>query len=236
MRERRRGLQLYVKRVFIMDDCEELLPPLPALRARRRRLRRPLAQRLARDPPEGPPDPGHPASPRAQVLAALKEMKEERPEKYRTFWKEFGAVLKEGLHRRRGAAATGSSSCCWPRRRDAPGELTLARRLRRAHEGRPGRDLLPDGARRERGRALAAPRGASGPGATRSCSSPIPSTSCGCGVPREFQGKKLVSVAKGDAAAGLRGGARSRPRRHGRSRRRAARTCSMPCAPGSRTT
>ena len=32
-----------------------------------------------------------------RILAALKEMKEQRPEKYQTFWTEFGAVLKEGL-------------------------------------------------------------------------------------------------------------------------------------------
>jgi molecular chaperone HtpG len=32
-----------------------------------------------------------------RLLASLKEMKEQRPEKYRTFWTEFGAVLKEGL-------------------------------------------------------------------------------------------------------------------------------------------
>ena len=32
-----------------------------------------------------------------RILAALKEMKEQRPEHYRTFWTEFGAVLKEGL-------------------------------------------------------------------------------------------------------------------------------------------
>src|SRR5262249_27819243 len=32
-----------------------------------------------------------------RLHAALKEMKGERPEKYQTFWGEFGAVLKEGL-------------------------------------------------------------------------------------------------------------------------------------------
>ena len=32
-----------------------------------------------------------------RLLGALEEMKDERPEKYRTFWNEFGAVLKEGL-------------------------------------------------------------------------------------------------------------------------------------------
>src|SRR5262249_29977162 len=32
-----------------------------------------------------------------RVLGTLKEMKEQRPERYQTFWTEFGAVLKEGL-------------------------------------------------------------------------------------------------------------------------------------------
>ena len=59
------GSQLYVKRVFIMDDWRGAAAAVPALRARRRRLRRPVAERLARDPPEGPPDPGHPQAPRA---------------------------------------------------------------------------------------------------------------------------------------------------------------------------
>jgi molecular chaperone HtpG len=32
-----------------------------------------------------------------RILASLKEMKEQRPDHYRTFWREFGAVLKEAL-------------------------------------------------------------------------------------------------------------------------------------------
>src|SRR5262249_25102241 len=92
-----RGLQLYVKRVFIMDDWRELLPPYLrfvrgvvasddlSLNVSREILQKDrqvqaIKRHLVR-----------------RILAALKEMKEQRPEKYRAFWAEFGAVLKEGL-------------------------------------------------------------------------------------------------------------------------------------------
>jgi molecular chaperone HtpG len=92
-----RGLQLYVKRIFIMDDWRELLPPYLrfvrgviasddlSLNVSREILQKDrqvqaIKKHLVR-----------------RILAALKEMKEQRPEKYRTFWMEFGAVLKEGL-------------------------------------------------------------------------------------------------------------------------------------------
>ena len=92
-----RGLQLYVKRIFIMDDWRELLPPYLrfvrgvvasddlSLNVSREILQKDrqvqaIKKHLVR-----------------RILAALKEMKDQRPEKYRTFWTEFGAVLKEGL-------------------------------------------------------------------------------------------------------------------------------------------
>ena len=92
-----RGLSLYVKRVFIMDDWRELLPPhLRFVRGvvssddlslnvsreilQKDRQVQAIRKHLVR-----------------RVVGALKEMKEQRPEKYRAFWTEFGAVLKEGL-------------------------------------------------------------------------------------------------------------------------------------------
>jgi molecular chaperone HtpG len=92
-----RGLSLYVKRVFIMDNWRELLPPhLRFVRGvvssddlslnvsreilQKDRQVQAIRKHLVR-----------------RVTAALKEMKEQRPEKYATFWTEFGAVLKEGL-------------------------------------------------------------------------------------------------------------------------------------------
>jgi molecular chaperone HtpG len=92
-----RGLSLYVKRVFIMDDWRELLPPhLRFVRGvvssddlslnvsreilQKDRQIQAIRKYLVR-----------------RLLAALREMKEQRAEHYRTFWAEFGAVLKEGL-------------------------------------------------------------------------------------------------------------------------------------------
>jgi molecular chaperone HtpG len=92
-----RGLSLYVKRVFIMDDWRELLPPYLrfvrgvvssddlALNVSREILQKDrqvqaIRKYLVR-----------------RLLATLKEMAEQRAEKYRAFWAEFGAVLKEGL-------------------------------------------------------------------------------------------------------------------------------------------
>jgi len=92
-----RGLSLYVKRVFIMDDWRDLLPAYLrfvrgvvssddlSLNVSREILQKDrqvqaIRKYLVR-----------------RLLAALKEMKEQRSEKYRTFWTEFGAVLKEGL-------------------------------------------------------------------------------------------------------------------------------------------
>jgi molecular chaperone HtpG len=92
-----RGLSLYVKRVFILDDWRELLPAyLRFVRGvvssddlslnvsreilQKDRQMQAIRKYLVR-----------------RILGALKEMKEQRPETYRTFWTEFGAVLKEGL-------------------------------------------------------------------------------------------------------------------------------------------
>ena len=92
-----RGLSLYVKRVFIMDDWRDLLPAhLRFVRGvvssddlslnvsreilQKDRQVQAIRKYLVR-----------------RIVGALKEMKEQRPEKYRTFWTEFGAVLKEGL-------------------------------------------------------------------------------------------------------------------------------------------
>jgi len=96
-RDFRRGLQLYVRRVLIMDDCEALLPPYLrfvkgvvdaqdlSLNVSREILQqdrhiRMIQRRLTK-----------------KVLSSVKELKAKDGEKYATFWGEFGAVLKEGL-------------------------------------------------------------------------------------------------------------------------------------------
>jgi molecular chaperone HtpG len=92
-----RGLSLYVKRIFIMDDWRELLPAYLrfvrgvvasddlSLNVSREILQKDRQVQAVRKYLV------------RRLLASLKEMKEQRPEKYRTFWTEFGAVLKEGL-------------------------------------------------------------------------------------------------------------------------------------------
>jgi molecular chaperone HtpG len=92
-----RGVQLYVKRVFIMDDCKELLPP--ALRFVRGvvasdDLSLNVSREILQQDRQIQAIRKHLVR---RVLGALKEMKEGDAEKYRTFWAEFGAVLKEGL-------------------------------------------------------------------------------------------------------------------------------------------
>jgi molecular chaperone HtpG len=94
----KRGLHLYVKNVFINEDCEELLPSylrflkgvvdssdLPLNVSREmlqddvviRRIRKSLVTR---------------------VLKELAELKERTPETFQTFYEHFGVVIKEGVH------------------------------------------------------------------------------------------------------------------------------------------
>jgi molecular chaperone HtpG len=96
-RDDRKGLKLYVKRVFIMDAAEQLLPaylrfvrgvvdsddlPLNVSREilqQNRNLEK-LKSACAR-----------------RVLDLLDKLAKDEPEKFATFWKTFGNVFKEGL-------------------------------------------------------------------------------------------------------------------------------------------
>ncbi|MFJ8617468.1 molecular chaperone HtpG [Streptomyces clavifer] len=97
MQGHKRGVQLYVKRVFIMDDCEALMPTYLrfvkgvvdaqdlSLNVSREILQQDrqielMRRRLVK-----------------KVLSTVKDMMSAAPEKYGTLWKEFGRVLKEGL-------------------------------------------------------------------------------------------------------------------------------------------
>ena len=95
--DKARGVHLYVKRVFIMDDCSDLLPEylrfvrgvvdsedLPLNISREILQQNRQIQRMNRGVT-------------AKVLGALKDLAEKDPEKYAAFWAEFGRVLKEGL-------------------------------------------------------------------------------------------------------------------------------------------
>ncbi|MFC7272658.1 molecular chaperone HtpG [Paractinoplanes rhizophilus] len=96
-RDARRGLQLYVKRVFIMDDSKELIPDYLrfvkgvvdaadlSLNISREILQQDrhiqmIRRRLVK-----------------KVLSTIKDLLTNNREKYDTFWREFGRALKEGL-------------------------------------------------------------------------------------------------------------------------------------------
>ncbi len=96
-REARRGVKLYVRRVFIMDDVEQFLPlylrfikgvvdsgDLPL------NVSRELLQQV-------PEIEGMRSALTRRVLELLAKLASEEPEKYQTFWNEFGRVVKEGL-------------------------------------------------------------------------------------------------------------------------------------------
>jgi molecular chaperone HtpG len=121
-----RGVQLYVKRVFIMDDCEELLPSYLrfvkgvvdaqdlSLNVSREILQQDrqiqlMHRRLAK-----------------KVLSTVKEMMTADAEKYATFWREFGRVLKEGLlgDQENRDAILGVSSFATTHDQDQPTTLT----------------------------------------------------------------------------------------------------------------
>jgi molecular chaperone HtpG len=97
-REHKRGVHLYVKRVFITDNCEAVLPDylrfmngvvdssdLP-LNVSREILQEDVQIKRIQKNLVG------------KVLSTLAEMKEKTGEDYLKFYKEFGPVLKEGIH------------------------------------------------------------------------------------------------------------------------------------------
>ena len=95
-REAARGLKLYIKRTFIMDDAEQFMPmylrfvkgvldsaDLPLNVSREILQNTPMVDSIR-------------AALTKRVLDMLAKMATNEPEKYATFWGQFGAVLKEG--------------------------------------------------------------------------------------------------------------------------------------------
>jgi molecular chaperone HtpG len=95
--EMKRGVQLYVKRVFVMDECKELMPSHLrfvkgvvdahdlSLNVSREILQKDrqiavIRKQLVK-----------------KVLSTLEEMKRDAADDYLTFWAHFGPALKEGL-------------------------------------------------------------------------------------------------------------------------------------------
>ena len=96
-RDKRGGVKLYVKRVFIMDDAEALMPvylrfvkgvidsaDLP-LNVSRELLQESRDVKAIRE------------GSTKRVLSMLEDVAENQKDKYAEFWKQFGAVLKEGM-------------------------------------------------------------------------------------------------------------------------------------------
>ncbi|MCZ6763490.1 MAG: molecular chaperone HtpG [Alphaproteobacteria bacterium] len=96
--ERASRLKLYVRRVFITDDCEELLPSwlrflrgvidsedLPLNVSREMLQNNPVVAKIR-------------TATVKRVLGELKKKADKAPDEYRLFWENFGPVLKEGLY------------------------------------------------------------------------------------------------------------------------------------------
>jgi molecular chaperone HtpG len=95
-RDRMHGLKLYVKRVFIMEDAEQLMPRY--LRFIRGIIdTNDLPLNVSREILQGSKtiDSIRAASVK-KVLSELSKMAKNDAEKYAEFWKEFGQVIKEG--------------------------------------------------------------------------------------------------------------------------------------------
>jgi molecular chaperone HtpG len=96
--ERKHGVKLYVKRVFIMDDCKDILPEylrfvkgivdcedLPLNVSRETLQHNPVVEKIKK-------------AVISKMLGKLKDIADTEPENYKKFWKNFGPVFKEGLH------------------------------------------------------------------------------------------------------------------------------------------
>ena len=96
--ERKHKVKLYVKRVFITDDCEDLMPgylrfvrgivdseDLPLNVSREMLQHNVLVSHIKKVLMK-------------RIFSELKKKATKKPEEYITFWDNFGAVLKEGLY------------------------------------------------------------------------------------------------------------------------------------------
>ncbi|MGP1717453.1 MAG: molecular chaperone HtpG [Methylophilus sp.] len=95
-RERRQGIKLYVKRVFIMEEAEKLMPQyLRFVRGVIDSADLPLnvSREILQDSRDVEAIKNGSVK---KVLSLLEDIAENRPEEYNKFWNEFGRVLKEG--------------------------------------------------------------------------------------------------------------------------------------------
>ena len=96
-RERQHGIKLYVRRVFIMEDAERLLPQY--LRFVRGVIdSNDLPLNVSREILQHSRDVDTiRAGCTKKVLGLLDDMAENDADKFKTFWQEFGTVFKEGI-------------------------------------------------------------------------------------------------------------------------------------------
>ncbi len=96
-REHRHGIKLYVRRVFIMDDAQDLLPPyLRFVRGIIDSTDLPL--NMSREILQQSRDvEAIKAASTKRVLGLLDDLAAKQPDKYKKFWTTFGGVLKEGI-------------------------------------------------------------------------------------------------------------------------------------------
>ncbi|MDI9349007.1 MAG: molecular chaperone HtpG [Candidatus Symbiobacter sp.] len=95
--ERRHALKLYVKRVFITENCAGLIPPwLRFLRGVVDSADLPL--NISRETLQDNPVIGRIRKNLTRKILTEIEKLAEKPEEYAAFWDDFGGVLKEGLY------------------------------------------------------------------------------------------------------------------------------------------
>ena len=95
-RERHHGVKLYVKRIFIMEASEKLMPNyLRFIKGVIDSADLPLnvSREILQDSKEVE---AIRAGSTKKVLDLLEDMSEKKPDDYKKFWKEFGVVMKEG--------------------------------------------------------------------------------------------------------------------------------------------
>lgn len=96
-RDTRRGIKLYVRRIFVMDDAEHLVPAylrfvrgvidsddLPLNVSREFLQKNPQIDKIK-------------SGVVRKLLGELKKLAKSKGDKYQTFWNEFGKVFKEGM-------------------------------------------------------------------------------------------------------------------------------------------
>lgn len=96
--DRKHGVKLYVKRVFIMENCKDLLPEylrfikgvidsedLPLNVSRETLQDNPMIRKMKK-------------AIVGKVFAKLKDLADNEFDTYKSFWKDFGPIIKEGLH------------------------------------------------------------------------------------------------------------------------------------------